>query len=105
MATQLENQFELLTREPKQFTIFMLNDDYTTWEFCIRIINAVFGKSVQEADAITHDIHTKGKGLCGIYNNEVAETKASLVQYQARKEGFPMCCSIQITPLLVNLYF
>ena len=95
MATQLENQSELLTREPKQFAVFMLNDDYTTWEFCIRIINTVFRKSVQEADAITHDIHTKGKGLCGIYNYEIAETKASLVQHQARKEGFPMCCSIE----------
>ena len=104
MATQLENQSELLIHEPKQFAVFMLNDDYTT-EFCIRIINTVFGKSVYEADAITHDIHTKGKGLYGIYNYEVAETKASLLQQQARKEGFPMCCSIQITPLRVNLYF
>ena len=95
MATQLENHSELLTREPKQFAVFMLNDDYTTWEFCIRIINTVFGKSVQEADAITHDIHTKGKGLCGIYNFEIAESKASLVQQQARKEGFPMSCSVE----------
>ena len=95
MATQLENQFELLTREPKQFAVFMLNDDYTTWEFCVRIITTVFHKNVQEADAITHNIHTKGKGLCGVYNYEIAETKASLVQRQASKEGFPMSCSIE----------
>ena len=95
MTIQLENQLELLTLEPKKFAVFMLNDDYTTWEFCIRIISTVFHKSVQEADAITHDIHTKGKGLCGVYNYEIAETKASLVQQQARKEGFPMSCSIE----------
>ena len=73
----------------------MLNDDYTTWEFCIRIINSVFQKSILEADAITRDIHTKGKGLCGIYSYEIAETKASIVKEQARKEGFPMRCSVE----------
>ena len=95
MATQLENQSELLTREPKKFAVFMLNDDYTTWEFCIRIITTVFHKNIQEADTITHDIHTKGKGLCGVYNYEIAETKASLVKQQARKESFPMSCSVE----------
>lgn len=73
----------------------MLNDDYTTWEFCVRIINAVFQRTYAEADAITYDIHTKGKGLCGIYSFEIAETKADIVRQQARKEGFPMRCSVQ----------
>lgn len=95
MATQLDNQAELLTREPKKFAVFMLNDDYTTWEFCIRIITTVFHKSVREADAITHDIHTKGKGLCGIYLYEIAESKAFIVRQLARKEGFPMRCSVE----------
>ena len=95
MATQLENQSDTLTREPKQYAVFMLNDHYTTWEFCIRIICAVFQKNVQEADAITNDIHTKGKGLCGIYPYEIAETKAEAVRKQARKEGFPMRCSVE----------
>lgn len=95
MPIQLENETELLTIEPKQYAVFMLNDDYTTWEFCIKIITSVFHKTPQEADAITYDIHTKGKGLCGIYVYEVAETKASIVQEEARKEGFPMRCSIE----------
>ncbi|HIC42948.1 MAG TPA: ATP-dependent Clp protease adaptor ClpS [Sulfurimonas sp.] len=73
----------------------MLNDDYTSWDFCLRIIISVFHKTIEEADAITNDIHTKGKGLCGIYLYEVAETKASIVEKQARSEGFPMRCSIE----------
>ena len=73
----------------------MLNDDYTTWEFCIRIICTVFQKNVREADSITNDIHVKGKGLCGVYTYEIAETKATLVKKQARKEGFPMRCSVE----------
>jgi ATP-dependent Clp protease adaptor protein ClpS len=95
MATQLENKFEVLISEPQKFAVFMLNDDYTTWDFCIQIINAVFQKTVEEADAITRDIHTKGKGLCGMYSYEIAETKACMVKQQARKEGFPMRCSIE----------
>lgn len=95
MATELETRSELLTGEPKMFAVFMLNDDYTTWEFCIRIICTVFRKTVEEADAVTRDIHNRGKGLCGLYTYEIAETKAHLVQQQARKEGFPMRCSIE----------
>ncbi len=95
MATQLENQIDTAVNHSKEFIVFMLNDDYTSWDFCIRIITSVFHKSVQEADTITNDIHTKGKGLCGIYSYEIAETKASQVEKQAREEGFPMRCSIQ----------
>jgi len=95
MATQLENQIDTALNHPKEFLVFMLNDDYSTWDFCIRIITSVFHKSVQEADTITNEIHTKGKGLCGIYSYEIAETKANQVEKQAREEGFPMRCSIQ----------
>ncbi len=95
MATQLDSQTEVLTDEPKQFAVFMLNDDYTTWDFCVRIITSVFHKTLMEADAITHDIHTKGRGLCGIYSYEIAETKAAIVEKQAREEGFPMRCRLE----------
>jgi ATP-dependent Clp protease adaptor protein ClpS len=81
--------------EPKLYLVYMLNDDYTTWDFCIRIITTVFHKTIEEADKITREIHTKGKGLCGIYTYEIAETKAKTVEHQARREGFPMRCSVE----------
>lgn len=81
--------------EPKIYLVYMLNDDYTTWDFCIRIITTVFHKTTEEADRITKDIHIKGKGLCGIYTYEIAETKAKSVEHQARREGFPMRCSVE----------
>jgi len=81
--------------EPKLYLVYMLNDDYTTWDFCLRIITGVFHKSLEEADKITQDIHKKGKGLCGIYTYEIAETKAKTVEHQARREGFPMKCSVE----------
>jgi len=82
-------------REPKKYHVYMLDDDYTTWDFCLRIITSVFHTSVEEADKITQDIHTKGKGHCGTYTYEVAETKVERVLLQARNEGFPMRCSIE----------
>jgi len=81
--------------EPKMYLVYMLNDDYTTWDFCLRIIISVFNTTLEEADKITEDIHTKGKGLCGTYTYEIAETKADTVQRQAREEGFPMRCSVE----------
>lgn len=95
MAIEVETRTANELREPKLYLVYMLNDDYTTWDFCLRIITGVFHKTLEEADKITQEIHTKGKGLCGIYSFEIAETKADTVQRQARKEGFPMRCSIE----------
>lgn len=93
----IQMQTELLSElgEPKSYIVFMLNDDYTSWDFCLRIISSIFHKTLEEADAITKEIHTKGKGLCGIYTYEIAETKARIVEQQARKESFPMKCSVE----------
>ncbi len=95
MSIEIELQFKSKLDEPKMFLVYMLNDDYTSWDFCLRIITGVFHQNLEEADATTYDIHTKGKGLCGIYTHEIAETKAELVEQKAREEGFPMKCSIQ----------
>lgn len=95
MAVELEEQIKSHLKKPKRYVVFMLNDDYTTWDFCIRIITSVFHKSVDEADRITQDIHRNGKGLCGVYTHEIAETKADQVQTQAKQEGYPMRCLIE----------
>ena len=95
MHTKLQPYLKDELRTPKSYLVYMINDDYTSWDFCIRVITTVFHKSVQEADEITNDIHTKGKGLCGIFSFEVAETKAAIVKDQAREEGFPMHCVLE----------
>ena len=95
MSIQMQTDLENCLGEPKSYMVYMLNDDYTSWEFCLHIITTVFHKSLDEANKITHEIHTKGRGLCGIYSYEIAETKAFIVQSQARKAGFPMKCDIQ----------
>jgi len=95
MSFQTETELLNELSKPKNYLVYMLNDDYTSWDFCLRIITRVFHKTVEEADEITHQIHTKGRGLCGAYTYEIAETKAYTVQDQARKEGFPMKCVIE----------
>jgi len=95
LAIEVQTHTSNMLEEPKMYLVYMLNDDYTTWDFCLRIITDVFHKTLEEADNITREIDTKGKGLCGSYTYEVAETKAFRVQVEARREGFPMKCSVE----------
>ena len=95
MSVELEVNVITQLHEPKNYSIYMLNDDYTSWDFCLKIITSVFHKTLEEADAVTYEIHTKGKGHCGVYVYEIAETKAHIVETEARNEGFPMKCSIE----------
>lgn len=95
MADTAGNGPKTALDEFERFAVYILNDDYTTWEFYIRILIAVFNKNIDESDAIAHDIHNKGKGLCGMFTHEIAETKASIVVKLARKDGFPLRCSIE----------
>ncbi len=80
---------------PPMFTVLMHNDDYTTMEFVVEALIAVFHKSPTEANRIMLHIHFKGSGVCGAYPYEVAETKIRKVSAMASKEGFPLRCSLE----------
>ncbi|BCR03905.1 hypothetical protein DESUT3_09740 [Desulfuromonas versatilis] len=73
----------------------MHNDDYTTMEFVVQVLEAVFRKPPTEANQIMLNIHLKGVGLCGVYPHEIAETKVDKVHAMARSEGFPLRCSME----------
>ncbi len=83
------------TKRPPMFTVLMHNDDYTTMEFVVEALIAIFHKSPTEANRIMLHIHFKGSGVCGIYPYEIAETKVSKVHDMARKEGLPLRCSLE----------
>jgi ATP-dependent Clp protease adaptor protein ClpS len=83
------------TRRPPMYTVLMHNDDYTTMEFVVEALIAVFRKSPTEANRIMLHIHFKGTGVCGTYPYEIAETKVTKVHAMARKEGFPLRCSLE----------
>ncbi|MFV0348991.1 MAG: ATP-dependent Clp protease adapter ClpS [Halodesulfovibrio sp.] len=82
-------------QEPRKFKVLLHNDDYTTMEFVISVLVQVFRKTAQQATAIMLSVHEKGVGECGVYTAEVAETKVAIVHARARKEGFPLRCSME----------
>lgn len=82
-------------REPQKARVILLNDDYTSMEFVVCILIDVFRKTMHEATAIMLSVHEQGRGICGIYPLEVAETKVTVVHARARAEGFPLRCAVE----------
>jgi len=82
-------------KEPKQFKVIMHNDDYTTMDFVVRVLMQVFRKSQEQATQIMLRIHNTGKAVCGVYTEEVAETKVTMVKTMAKNEGYPLKCSME----------
>jgi len=83
------------TKRPKLFHVVLYNDDYTTMEFVVHVLEAVFQKGPAEAFRIMMDVHRRGRGVCGAYTYEVAETKVTTVHDMARKEGFPLRAGLE----------
>ncbi len=83
------------TKKPELFKVLLLNDDYTTMDFVIEILEAVFHKQPAEAYRIMMAVHRQGKGLCGLYPHEVAETKVETVVERARESGFPLRAAME----------
>ena len=84
-----------VTKRPRLFHVVLINDDYTTMEFVIHVLESLFDKGPAEAYRIMMEVHTRGRGVCGAYTYEVAETKVSAVHELARAEGFPLRCGIE----------
>jgi len=83
------------TKPPPMYKVLLHNDDYTTMEFVVRILETVFHKTTAEATRIMLNVHERGIGICGVYTCEVAETKVESVHYVARENGFPLKCSME----------
>ena len=83
------------TKKPELFKVLLLNDDYTTMEFVVEILEGVCHKQPAEAYRIMMAVHTQGKGLCGVYPHEVAETKVATVIDRAREQGFPLLAAME----------
>lgn len=81
--------------EPPLFKVLLHNDDYTTMEFVVEVLMAVFRKSAQEATRIMLNVHQQGIGLCGVFPYELAETKVTTVEALARDRGFPLKCTME----------
>ena len=83
------------TKKPELFKVVLLNDDYTTMEFVIEVLETIFNKEPAEAYRIMMAVHTQGKGLCGLYPYDIAETKVDAVVERARENGFPLKATME----------
>ncbi|HUL74714.1 MAG TPA: ATP-dependent Clp protease adaptor ClpS [Vicinamibacterales bacterium] len=77
-------------QEPSLFKVVLLNDDYTTMEFVVQVLEGVFQKSPAEAFRIMMHVHVNGRGIAGVYPWEIAETKVDTVTSLAREAGYPL---------------
>jgi len=82
-------------KEPSMYKVLLHNDDYTTMDFVVMILETVFHKSSIEANRIMMNVHEKGVGIAGVYPRDVAETKVAMVHDLARKNEFPLKCSLE----------
>ena len=82
-------------KKPSLYKVVLLNDDFTPMEFVVELLELFFGKTRENATRIMLSIHTEGKGVCGIYTQDVAETKAAIVNQYSRDHQHPLLCEIE----------
>ena len=83
------------TKKPSMYNVLLLNDDYTPMEFVVYILQSFFNLNQEKATQVMLAVHQQGKGVCGIFTKEVAETKCSQVLNFAKENGHPLACDIE----------
>lgn len=83
-------------KPPKRYQVVLLNDDYTTMEFVIEVLEKFFGMDELRAQAVMLKVHHEGKGVCGVYSREVAEMKVRQVNIYAREHEHPLMCQMEV---------
>ena len=82
-------------QKPKMYKVLLLNDDYTTMEFVVYVLQGVFHRSETDAMQIMLHVHKNGVGVAGVYTREVAESRIAQVEALARSHEFPLRCSME----------
>ena len=97
MATQesVRERTEIDIREPKMYQVIMLNDDFTTMEFVVKILVDIFHKEPLLAETLMMDVHKRGRAVVGKYPYDIAVTKVNEALNRAKEEGFPFRLAIE----------
>ncbi len=82
-------------KKPSLYKVLLHNDDYTTMEFVVYVLQKHFGKSMAEAQGVMLKVHNDGVGVCGVFTYEVAESKVAKVEREAKENGHPLKCSTE----------
>ena len=82
-------------KEPPLYRVVLINDDYTPMEFVVHVLEHFFAMDRTKATRVMLQVHTEGKGMCGIYTREIAETKVAQVNEYSRSNNHPLLCSME----------
>jgi len=94
-AIKTLTQEKIKIEEPSKYEVIFLNDEITTFEFVVKVLTQIFGKTTDQAIELTKQIHEQGKGIVGTYLHEIAEQKGIETTLLARQEGYPLQVKIQ----------
>ena len=82
-------------KRPPLYRVILINDDYTPMEFVVEVLELIFAMDRPKATRVMLEVHTKGKGVCGVYVYEIAETKVAQVTAFAQQHQHPLLCTLE----------
>ncbi len=82
-------------KRPSLYRVILINDDYTPMEFVVDVLQSVFGMERNNATRVMLEVHTKGKGVCGVFTYDIAETKVAQVTSLAQQQQHPLLCTME----------
>ena len=82
-------------KKPHMYRVVLLNDDYTPMDFVVEVLQSIFSMPHEKATQVMLHVHTKGKGVCGVFSFEIAETKVIEVNDYSRQNEHPLQCSME----------
>ena len=82
-------------KKPPLYRVVLINDDYTPMEFVVEVLQSIFGMERPKATRVILEVHTKGKGICGVYDYEIAETKVAQVMSISQQQQHPLLCTTE----------
>ncbi|MGL5948405.1 MAG: ATP-dependent Clp protease adapter ClpS [Aeromonas sp.] len=94
-TTQSQARSAQAVQPPAMFQVIINNDDYTPMEFVVEVLQRFFAMSVEKATEVMLSVHYSGKGICGVYTCEIAETKVAQVNQHARHHQHPLLCAME----------
>lgn len=83
------------TARPPLYSVMLLNDDYTPMDFVIEVLTRFFALDLERATQVMLHVHTRGRGVCGVFTREIAESKVAQVNEYSRMHQHPLLCTME----------
>ena len=80
---------------PPLYAVLLLNDDYTPMDFVVEVLTRFFGMNLDKATQVMLHVHTRGRGVCGVFTREVAESKVAQINEYSRLNPHPLLCTME----------